>query len=243
MKIILKFLILIVCALVFAEVSMFYDNNYSPEAKALKRLEESCDQKDAAACLELGDKYRHRSSRLSADVLEKVYAYVRKACEYGSGEGCVRIGARYRVGDELPQDFNLAREYLQKGCDTGAPDGCAVLGHLYMNGDGVPREPETARRYYQKSCDGGSGLGCYSLGRIYLANDFDDAGISIKDLFLKACASQILDSCEIVRKLAEEERFMKQEQQLSGSSENVADSAGGSDREAAQDALEGSKDK
>ena len=83
-----------------------------------------------------------------------------KACNSGSGRGCVRLGFSTLTGRRMSSDASRANEIFGKACNLGYGDGCDNLGVNFENANGVPRDLVQANTFYNKACELGSRAGC-----------------------------------------------------------------------------------
>jgi TPR repeat protein len=164
--------------------------------KALVALGRACDAGDAAACNAAGEGILERDR-------SKAEEYRRKACDLGSGEGCLYLAGYVREGrnDRAAESEALYRRGVElhiKACARGDARAC------YGAGVAVSRDDEArALSYYrdaahrwQAQCDGGQAEACYRLGAAYrnekgVPFDADRA----RRLLDGACSNGIGDAC------------------------------------------------
>jgi len=112
---------------------------------------------------------------------------LQKAAADGQPAAMDKLGALYRDGKGVTQDYDKAREWFQKAANAGDANGMRHLGWLYENGKGVAQDYGKARQWYQKAADAGEPHGMTNLGWLYengkgVAQDYDKA----RELFQKA---------------------------------------------------------
>lgn len=79
--------------------------------------------------------------------------YWQKAADQGSGLGLYALGARYREGIGVDQDFEKAADYYQRAVDAGCLMGYNGLGNLSRIGGGVAKDGQKALEYYMKASE------------------------------------------------------------------------------------------
>jgi TPR repeat protein len=79
-------------------------------------------------------------------------AFLKRGCDIGSAEACVRLGAAHRDGS-LGQQQNalLAAGLFEKACQKESPDGCLALAGIYAS-PGALESQEQAAELYQRAC-------------------------------------------------------------------------------------------
>ena len=145
-------------------------------------LEEACNQRVAASCYDLGEKY-FSGSGVSQDKNQAVQLFER-ACEGREARGCDR-----------------ARQMFQESCDNGRPVGCSNLGRIYLEGFGVTPDAVKAAEFYDKACGLGDAISCSNLAMMYgdgngVARDPGKAA----QLYAKACQSGFSSACDKISK-------------------------------------------
>jgi hypothetical protein len=78
---------------------------------------------------------------------EAVVYYLLSA-ELGLAEAKVMLGASYRDGEGVPQDYSKAMKWFRLAADQGNSSGQYFLGIMYNNGEGVPQDHAEAVRWY-----------------------------------------------------------------------------------------------
>lgn len=132
----------------------------------LEALAPRCQAKDAEACLERGNIINNEGYFLT-DVSEKAIDEFRKACEYGSDQGCLAQASRLSRSDDETQ-VRQARSLLASLCDKPVIEACVTLADWQINGVAGAKEPEQGRQALASLCQKGEDLACERLGSILL---------------------------------------------------------------------------
>lgn len=183
-------------ALLFVTVAAGTSSGCNAGAAEARNLDVACEDGDAAACDELG--VRFRDGRYVLADWRRASGLFGAACDGGEGEGCVR-DARLHVhsraeGRGVTLDSALAVGLFERGCDAGAMEGCTALGDMILAVDsavaadstaapdsalvtalGLAGErlapdggpPERAAALYRRACDGEELTACTRLGVLY----------------------------------------------------------------------------
>lgn len=115
--------------------------------RAVRWLTQSCEQRSAEACHELGVLFANgdgllRSPKRAADLYNT-------ACELGLDRACSAL---------MP--------LLKEECQAGRLDRCIEAGQRYQSGRGVPRERGAAEELFRRACSGGDATGCRLLKQL-----------------------------------------------------------------------------
>jgi len=149
--------IIVVGILAAVAIPKFMNNKANTNTKA-------CDAGDAASCNLLGMKYLSGLDGFKPDAMKSLEFY-KKACSYGSMDGCHRTGAAYNMGAGVPRDYVMALSFYKKGCDGGDVGACVSAGISYEFGEGTTKNISMAKQYYKKACDGGNKKACKMLDK------------------------------------------------------------------------------
>ena len=103
------------------------------EARARELLDKACRAGGADWCLLLGS-LDSAACGPAADAATATVDALRRACDGGQIEGCVRLGWMHAVGREVPRDEARGLRMLRQACDGGAQSGCLSLGILMALG-------------------------------------------------------------------------------------------------------------
>lgn len=130
----------------------------------------ACDMGDSLACTEITiiDKSKNNSSIRTSKIKKysKLVKY-KDACNLGDFEKCFRFGLAYYEGNQVEQNYNIAKSYLEMACNNKVGVGCGTLGVMYENGKGVSQDYSKAKMYYEKGCDIGYSNGCLMTAVYY----------------------------------------------------------------------------
>jgi TPR repeat protein len=147
-----------------------YSGVKKSRAPQMRKLQEACDRKDAAACDKLGNIYQKSFFASDGEQTDgdRAFALYKRSCDLGSVDGCSDLGWTYAEGMGVGRDFKAAEKLYQKGCDAGHIASCGLLGSLYATDwDGKGPNPlkdlPRARKIFERVCNGKiDGLGCIS---------------------------------------------------------------------------------
>lgn len=157
------------------------------------QLTAACERKEAKSCSELAGMYMRGTGGVTRDE-KSAFAFLQRACDGGSPEGCASLGTMYFFGKGTAKDERKALEFDQRACDAGSSAGCANLSGYYLRGVVVPRDEKRAVQLAQRSCDADNR--CNNLGSDYLN------GTGVKRdakkaaaLYERACKAGFVDGC------------------------------------------------
>lgn len=128
---------------------------------AIKTLLEPCQNKDAKSCAQIAEIYGDDLEDSALSV-----AFGKKACDFGSIDGCYQMGVKYYNGNGVARDVKQSFALFKKVCDGGKIEGCNNLGVLYNNGEGTKQDIQKARQLFKKACDSGYKPSCENLKKI-----------------------------------------------------------------------------
>ncbi|HEY9103229.1 hypothetical protein [Chitinimonas sp.] len=115
---------------------------------------------------------------------------LRKAAESGDPAAQTQLGLRYRKGQGVAADNQLAVDWYRKAANQNHAEAQAYLGFMYMTGRGVKKDDAEAVRYSRLSAEQGNSIGQYNLALLYLAG----RGVPLDNLeayrWLKKAAQQ-----------------------------------------------------
>ena len=80
------------------------------------------------------------------------------------------MGARYLLGQGVPQDFDEARRWLTPAANRGHPYAQLLLANMLEAGQGGPVDIASAAKYYESAANFGVAPAQYRLG-LLLASD------------------------------------------------------------------------
>ncbi|MBI5536404.1 MAG: sel1 repeat family protein [Deltaproteobacteria bacterium] len=150
------------------------------DEQAFSLRAKACEHGHSAACLHLGELYRHQHipSPVHADP-PTARQYLEKACDRGSGDGCSQAGEMYQRGEggavQVQRAVELYRRavpLLDAECQSppterwGLPkgDACHTLGILREKGRGTGVDLQRALDAWKLGCEAGGSSSCLSLG-------------------------------------------------------------------------------
>jgi TPR repeat protein len=163
-------------------------------AKAAALLEHRCGQGVAAACTDLGERYR-AGEGLAKDETRALGLF-EKACAGGDADGCGYWGEALARGRGMPRDPVRAVKALGLACEGDDAWSCSELAYLLEEGDGIPADPSRAAVLYTKACDAKRASACGALGRLHrLGRGVPKDVARASQLLQEACAAGDAWSC------------------------------------------------
>lgn len=93
--------------------------------------------------------------------------FLQKASAAGHPEVMNVLGARYQIGDGVPQNWTLAFQLWSRGASLDHATCCYNLGVAYTEGYGCRVDLDRAFECYRKAAALGSGDGLYKVGLAY----------------------------------------------------------------------------
>ncbi|MBL8622794.1 MAG: sel1 repeat family protein [Myxococcales bacterium] len=115
--------------------------------------------KDAAACVNLAVEALKRN-----DVVLST-AYVKRACEFGSADGCAGLGKAYQTGRGTAVDLVRAEAAYRTACQGGVMNACHNLALAIQNRQ-MHGTLDEAIELMTRSCDRGVQASCAELPRM-----------------------------------------------------------------------------
>lgn len=119
----------------------------------------ACDNKDYAACSELGSIYELGDASKKQDYAKAIEIYV-MACDAGNADACANLGNMYEHGKGLKEDHKKAEELYAKSCFGQSGFGCYKLGVLYYEAQAPGESTSVVRSLFREACTLGEMLGC-----------------------------------------------------------------------------------
>ena len=119
--------------------------------------------------------------------------------EAGDRSAANLLGDRYREGDAVSQDLNLAFRWYSRGADLGDRHAQNNLESMFLNGLGCERDRARAIDWYRKSAEQGLAIALYNLAKRYYGGDgIDQDYAEARNWFEKASAQgETWASCEL----------------------------------------------
>lgn len=153
----------------------------------------ACAKGDAEACLRTG--HMVFESGIEGDKTEGTGWYVR-ACELGSGEGCLEAGYSYRDERGVDDDIPRMRAFMKRGCELDNLIACAEHSdNLWFSGrnEGDMAESVRVAKY---ACDNGEMLGCLTLADRYNVSLDEEERAQRPGLLKMACQrGELYEAC------------------------------------------------
>jgi len=78
------------------------------------------------------------------------------------------LGERYRLGEGVPQDDEVAYRWFEAAAEQGEPNAQNNLGSMLRNGMGTAADSEKAVHWYGLAANGGNSDAMFNLGKSYL---------------------------------------------------------------------------
>ena len=153
-------------------------------------LEKSCNAGKAAACDELGTRFRDGFGVRRNEV--RAAQLFRKACQGKDNDGCADEARAMALAEGQNGDPRKALPRLEQLCKAGRARACGHLGEIYLRGLGSPQDAGRAEDLLLKGCDKGWGRACTNLSYLSLkANQRERA----EELALRACELEDPSGC------------------------------------------------
>lgn len=176
------------------------DGGRKDATRGIALLEESCAERFAAACTQLGFLYLN-GRHLDASAMTAAARYER-ACELGDLDGCVGaadIASRGMLGGV---DHQRAIGFLESACTKNHPRACYELAKKVQTGLGSPKDAVKAEGLYLRAYEllkndcPARGPSCYLLGVVYWygRGTPKDAKLAF-DAWKRGCEAGSGDSC------------------------------------------------
>ena len=87
----------------------------------------------------------------SADEKSLLFDKTLKSAELGNADAMNLLGAMYREGKGVPQDYAKAVMWFEKSAELGNSNAMGLLGEMYRDGEGVPQDYAKAHMWYNLS--------------------------------------------------------------------------------------------
>ena len=104
---------------------------------------------------------------LDAEISHVALMTVCKAAEQGNALAQTILGAVYRYGNGVPQNYGLAASWYRKAAEQGYAEAQFNLGNMYRYGEGLPPDYEEAVSWYRKAGEQGYAEAQFNLGIMY----------------------------------------------------------------------------
>jgi hypothetical protein len=123
----------------------------SADDELMQDLVEAANSEDAAALVELGQRYEDGDGLEQNDTLAfEMYA---RAAAHGHPVGATFLGQCLLYGRGTAEDKPRAVECFREGAAAGLPLAMHYLGECYTEGFGVEADPEEAVHWYRRGAD------------------------------------------------------------------------------------------
>ena len=104
---------------------------------------------------------------LDAGMSEVAFITVCKAAEQGNALAQTLLGAIYRCGKGVPQNYQQAVSWYRKAAEQGIAEAQFNLGNMYRYGKGLPPDYKEAVTWYRKAGAQGYAEAQFNLGIMY----------------------------------------------------------------------------
>uniref|UniRef100_A0A7R9UGA6 Uncharacterized protein n=1 Tax=Pinguiococcus pyrenoidosus TaxID=172671 RepID=A0A7R9UGA6_9STRA len=131
-----------------AQLHRFGDANLGVEAdEALfwRYAKQGAKKGDADALFAMADAYFNGTDTVEASLAE-AFKYYGLACDAGSGEAAICLGAIFARGVGVKQDYEAAFRYYELAADRGIVLAWQNIASMYALGQGVPQDEQAAKR-------------------------------------------------------------------------------------------------
>lgn len=116
--------------------------------------------------------------------------------ENGDASAQLELGEKYRLGEEVTQDYTLAVYWYKQAAKQGSAEAEYKLGVLYANGQGVSQSYKTAADLYLKAANQGISDAQNNLGILYSKGQGVPKDYTKAILWLKKAADSGLTSAQ-----------------------------------------------
>lgn len=149
-----------------AECNKLADALYGKDEKvypkrAAKLYRVACDDKDGRACERVAEFEAIDKS------WDEVRFFAERACNYGNGDGCARLGTLELTQTEAAGSAGRALDFFKDGCEKGSKKGCRGTVALMLNA--TPPDLDHALPLAEKLCTEKYDDGCTLLGMALFA--------------------------------------------------------------------------
>ena len=106
-------------------------------------------------------------TKMDIETKKEVFALFQTGAGRGDTTSMANLGASYREGLGVAQDYIKAREWFEKAAANDDASAMFNLGWLYVNGQGVTQDYAKAREWYEKAAAKGDARAMFNLGALY----------------------------------------------------------------------------
>jgi TPR repeat protein len=104
------------------------------------------------------------------------FAQLLAAARHGDIEAMFQLGQAFRLGDQVPQDYEEAITWLRRAAQQGHADAQNDLGSMHLNGLGTAKDAVEATLWYELAAQQGQPEAQFNLALRYLHGD----GVSLR---------------------------------------------------------------
>jgi TPR repeat protein len=90
-----------------------------------------------------------------------------KSAERGVAIAQYLLAGRYRYGEGVDKNYELAAKWYEKAANQGNVEAQFSLGSLYYLGEGVTKDYTQAEKWLRKAAENGNDVSQYHLGNLY----------------------------------------------------------------------------
>jgi len=87
-----------------------------------------------------------------------------KKAEEGDAAAQYKLGITTELGQDVPQNYQLACQWFKKAAEQGDVKAQHNLGWMYVRGQGVPQDFKEACKWFRKAAKQGNAAAQYTLG-------------------------------------------------------------------------------
>ncbi|MGI9241834.1 MAG: C39 family peptidase [Verrucomicrobiales bacterium] len=92
-----------------------------------------------------------------------------RAAEDGDPEAELALGMRYRDGEGVARDYQIAIKWYRRCADRGNADGMDNVGFMHLRGWGVPENFDVAAAYFKSAARMNHSQALFNLGNCYFS--------------------------------------------------------------------------
>ena len=132
-------------------------------------------------------------------------------------EGQFGLGARYLLGQGVPQDMQEARRWLTPAANRGHPYAQFLLARMLEAGEGGPVDAAGAAKYYEAAANYGVAEAQYNLGMLLARDHSNETSLVSAYMWLilaEDAVKQSAAAAQEVRKSLTPQQFDQAEQAI-----------------------------
>ena len=166
-------------------------------SKAREYAQKACENKSGSGCyhqFQLSSPQEIKDKKREITLLEK-------ACNYGHGSACDRLGSIFFNGEDVPKDYVKAREFYRK---TGGL-GYEELADMYAKGLGGKKDLLKAKHFYGIACYLGKPSACNKIIDMFEYPEGKEKDLAeVRSFYEKLCEKDDALGCFVIAHMLRE---------------------------------------